>query len=85
MSETSIQLKTQATFHDGSISLDSTGRPIAYQSSSQAQKSARYKPKFAEFMCGVDEVFRYAVLVTNAVIPKVLWGSDRNFKITMNS
>ncbi|KAL7279239.1 hypothetical protein ACG7TL_007079 [Trametes sanguinea] len=85
MSETSIRLQTQATFHDGSISLDSAGRPVVYHTASPAQRSAKYKPKFAEFMCGADEVSRYAVLVTKAVIPKALWGSDRNFKITMNN
>ncbi|TFY78051.1 hypothetical protein EWM64_g5960 [Hericium alpestre] len=37
------------------------------------------------FACGYNEVFRYAVLVTKAVIPKALWGSDENFKVMMNS
>jgi hypothetical protein len=27
------------------------------------------------------QVFRYSVLVTEAVIPKSLWGSDANFKL----
>lgn len=28
-----------------------------------------------------DQVFRYAVLVTDAVIPASLWGSDFNYKL----
>ncbi|CDO70652.1 hypothetical protein BN946_scf184756.g19 [Trametes cinnabarina] len=74
-----------ATYSDGSVSLDSAGRPLVYHTQSQARKNAKFKPKFAEFICGVEEVYRYAVLVTKAVIPRALWGSDKNFNITMEN
>ncbi|KAI8969502.1 hypothetical protein BD414DRAFT_428487 [Trametes punicea] len=85
MSESSIQLQTQATVVDGSISLDSAGRPMIAHHQSQARKNAKDKPRFAEFVCSVEEVYRYAVLITNAVIPKAFWGSNRNFQVTMSS
>ncbi|KAJ8494766.1 hypothetical protein ONZ51_g2140 [Trametes cubensis] len=83
MSEMSIQLQTQASVTNHSISLDLSGRPIFVHDQSQARRQLKHKPRFAEFVCGVDEVFRYAVLVTRAVIPKVFWGSKRNFLVTM--
>ena len=83
MSETSIQLQTQASAANTSISLDSAGRPIIPHIDSQARKQAKYKPRFAEFSAGANEVFRYAVLVTQAVIPKMFWGSDHNFEVAM--
>ncbi|TBU33339.1 hypothetical protein BD311DRAFT_774454 [Dichomitus squalens] len=84
MSETSIQLQTQPTVADTSISLDAAGRPVlALHAPSQARKHARHKPRFAEFACGADEVFRYAVLVTKAVVPKAFWGSDYNLGVAM--
>ena len=83
MSETSVQLQTQPTVTDTSISLDSAGRPILPHVPSQARKQTKYKPRFAEFACTTNEVFRYAVTVTKAVIPKTFWGSDHNFEVTM--
>ena len=81
MSETSIQLQTQASAANTSISLDSAGRPIIPHIDSQARKQTKYKPRFAEFSAGANEVFRYAVLVTKAVIPKAFWGSEHNFEV----
>ena len=83
MSETSIQLQTQASVADTSISLDSAGRPIIAHITSQARKHAKYKPRFAEFAAGANEVFRYAVVVTKAIVPKAFWGSDHNFEVVM--
>ncbi|KAH9846655.1 hypothetical protein C2E23DRAFT_714291, partial [Lenzites betulinus] len=83
MSETSIQLQTQATVTDGNVSLDSAGRPMIVHGLSQMRRQAQQKPKFAEFVCSAGEVYRYAILVTKAVIPKALWGSTRNFDIVL--
>ncbi|KAI0367818.1 hypothetical protein BV20DRAFT_915159, partial [Pilatotrama ljubarskyi] len=85
MSETSIQLQTQVTLGDGSVSLDSAGRPVISHDLSQAHRQVKYKPRFAEFVCEVGEVYRYAVLVTKAVIPDTFWGSRRNFEVLMQS
>ncbi|KAI0635988.1 hypothetical protein C8Q77DRAFT_606942 [Trametes polyzona] len=85
MSETSIQLQTQATFIDGSVSLDSAGRPVIVHDLSQARRQTKYKPKFAEFVCSPGEVYRYVVLVTKAVVPQAFWGSARNFDVVMQS
>ena len=49
MSESFIQLQTQATAVDTSVSLDSAGRPVIYHASSQAKRQTKYKPRFAEF------------------------------------
>ncbi|KAI0775158.1 hypothetical protein BD413DRAFT_471759 [Trametes elegans] len=83
MSETSIQLQSQGVFVNSSISLDSAGRPMIIHDQSRAGRQQKQKPRFAEFACGVDEVFRYAILVTKAVIPRAFWGSDKNFKVLM--
>ncbi|PIL35516.1 hypothetical protein GSI_02244 [Ganoderma sinense ZZ0214-1] len=83
MSETSIQLQTQPSLADTSVSLDSSGRPIIAHISSQARKHSKYKPRFAEFAAGATEVFRYAVVVTKTVVPKAFWGSDHNFEVVM--
>ncbi|KAI0663883.1 hypothetical protein C8Q70DRAFT_384202 [Cubamyces menziesii] len=56
MSEMSIQLQTQASVTNHSISLDLSGRPIFVHDQSQARKQLKHKPRFAEFVCGVDEV-----------------------------
>lgn len=29
------------------------------------------------------QIYRYAALITKAVIPKAFWGSDRNFKLVL--
>ncbi|KZP22725.1 hypothetical protein FIBSPDRAFT_910389 [Athelia psychrophila] len=50
---------------------------------SQAVKPSKVKPRFAEFTCSHTEVYRYAVLVTDAVIPKAFWGSTRNTKLVL--
>lgn len=42
------------------------------------------KPRFAEFECSTSEVYRYVVLVSEAVIPKAFWGNEQNFKKTMS-
>ena len=83
MLETSIQLQTQPSVADTSISLDSSGRPIITHITSQARKHSKYKPRFAEFAVGATEVFRYAVVVTKFVVPKAFWGSDHNFEVVM--
>jgi hypothetical protein len=48
------------------------------------RREPKPKPRFAEFACRTGEVWRFAVLVTEAVIPKPFWGSDTNFKLTMS-
>ncbi|KAI0749801.1 hypothetical protein C8Q80DRAFT_1101837 [Daedaleopsis nitida] len=84
MSETSIQLQTQASMMDtSSVSLDSAGRPIIIYPPSQARRQAKYKPRFAEFACDTGEVFRFAVLVTKTVIPKAFWGNEKNLELVM--
>ncbi|KAI0833540.1 hypothetical protein BC628DRAFT_1308718 [Trametes gibbosa] len=85
MSETSTQLRTQATFIDANVSLDSAGRPMLIHEPSQARRQIQHKPKFAEFVCSAGEVYRYAILVTKAVIPKTLWGSTKNFDVVLQS
>ncbi|THV07327.1 hypothetical protein K435DRAFT_605904, partial [Dendrothele bispora CBS 962.96] len=76
MSENSqpLIIQTQPPFEE--ISLDSSGRSI-FPSSSQIKS----KPRFAEFCCPLNEVYRYVVIVVNAVIPKRFWGSEANFKL----
>jgi hypothetical protein len=100
MSETSIQLRSQPTISGANTSLDSNGSRILPFGSTQAQKHAVNKPRFAEFACTYvevelshlgrytdhlkpDQVYRYVVLVTNAVIPKAFWGSKRNLKFVL--
>ncbi|OBZ72156.1 Telomerase reverse transcriptase [Grifola frondosa] len=83
MSEHSIQLQTQGTLSDPNASVDSVGRSIVPHGLSQAQRHYKNKPRFAEFACNYAEVYRYAVLVTNAVIPKAFWGCDKNFKVVL--
>lgn len=56
MSESSIQLRTQATAVDTSVSLDSAGRLVTFHASSQARRQAKYKPRFAEFSYGAWDV-----------------------------
>ncbi len=81
MSEASIQLQTQPSLAD--TSLDSAGRPVIAHTTSQSGKHSKYKPRFAEFAADATEVFRYAVVVTKAVVPKAFWGSDYNFGVVM--
>lgn len=83
MSETSIQLQTQASLVDSSVSLDAAGRPMISHDISEARRQTKCKPRFAEFACGSDQVFRYAALVTKTIIPKAFWGSDMNFDVVM--
>ncbi|OJT07372.1 Telomerase reverse transcriptase [Trametes pubescens] len=78
MSETSVQLQTQATFIDTSVSLNSSGRPVIAHDTSQARRQVRHKPKFAEFVCSEGEVYRYANLVTKAVVPQAMWGNVKH-------
>ncbi|KAG0702506.1 hypothetical protein DFH29DRAFT_804932 [Suillus ampliporus] len=78
VSENSIQLKSQASQNE--MSIDSAGNSIvAYDV--QGKKELEHKPRFLEFTCGHFEVFRYAMLVTKAVIPKAFWGCEKNFEI----
>ncbi|KAI0719339.1 hypothetical protein C8T65DRAFT_569257 [Cerioporus squamosus] len=83
MSESSIQLQTQVTAVDTSVSLDSAGRPIICHASSQARRQTKYKPRFAEFSYNTWDVCRYAILVTKAVIPMDFWGGNHNFQLVM--
>jgi telomerase reverse transcriptase len=84
LSEDPSQPRTQATYSDNDISIDSAGRSIIAAGISFAEQQTKQKPRFAEFMCSYAEVFRFAVVVTKAVIPKVFWGSEKNFKIVTN-
>ncbi|KAG2060492.1 hypothetical protein BDR06DRAFT_966976 [Suillus hirtellus] len=44
-------------------------------------QDTKQKLQFADFTCSYSEVSCYAVLVTNAVIPKAFCGCEKNFKI----
>lgn len=81
LSETHTQLRTQASYSGNDTSVDSAGRSILATGISLAEKQAKQKPRFAEFMCSYAEVFRFAVVVTKTVVPMCLWGSQRNFKL----
>lgn len=100
MSERSIQLRTQPSVVDASVSIDSADLSISPHGLSQAEKHTKPKPRFAEFACSqtqvnscftpdvmdnnvFSQVYCYAVLVTEAVIPKAFWGSDKNFKLIL--
>lgn len=80
MSEGSFQLLTQPF-----VSADSTtysdGQTIIGCGLTQEKKEAAKKPRFVDFACSHSEVHRYAVLVTEEVIPKALWGGRENFEI----
>ncbi|KAF7974772.1 hypothetical protein HWV62_11243 [Athelia sp. TMB] len=78
MSERSIYFHTQAALPDLNISADTSAWP-----NTQTNKKSKIKPRFAEFTCSHTEVYRYAVLVTDAVIPKAFWGSTRNSRLMM--
>ncbi|KAF5367406.1 hypothetical protein D9758_003636 [Tetrapyrgos nigripes] len=77
ISENSSEPLLQTQQPVGEISLDSAGNSILGHFSTQTKN----KPRFAEFCFHVNEVYRYVVLVTNAVIPKRFWGSEANFKL----
>ncbi|CCM03069.1 uncharacterized protein FIBRA_05189 [Fibroporia radiculosa] len=83
MSEYSSQLRSQPTMALYNDSVDSAGNTIIARGLSQARKHVSSKPRFAEFACSYVEVYRYAVLVTNAVIPKAFWGCKRNKKVVL--
>ncbi|KAF8656263.1 hypothetical protein AX16_002699 [Volvariella volvacea WC 439] len=76
MSEQSILLTQQPTA-SGNTTMVSDGPSI------HLENSFRGKPRFIEFACSYNEVLRYVMVVTNAVIPKVFWGSKQNFKYIM--
>ncbi|KAG1775303.1 hypothetical protein EV702DRAFT_973474 [Suillus placidus] len=78
VSENSIQLKSQAS--QINMSIDSAGNSIAADRV-PCKQEMEHKPRFLEFTCSYVEVFRYAMLVTKAVIPKAFWGCERNFKV----
>ena len=84
LSENPSQPRTQATHPDHDISTDSFGRSIIATGISFAEQQTKQKPRFAEFMCSYAEVFRFAVVVTKAVIPTAFWGSQKNFKLVTN-
>ena len=75
MSETSIQIQTQASLVDSSISLDSAGRPmIAHDQSWTREQQAKCKPRFAEFVCNVGEVWPESFYVHVTTIDHCLIG-----------
>ncbi|KAF8589790.1 hypothetical protein K439DRAFT_1331564 [Ramaria rubella] len=65
------------------LSTDSHPSQIFPHGASMAKKTVRSKPKFVEFMCSHNEVFRYVLKATEAVIPNAFWGSQKNFKMVM--
>lgn len=85
MSEHSIQLRSQTSLGVANTSIDSSGNPIPPFGLTQAQKYARNKPRFIEFVCSHVEVYRYVVLVTNAVVPKSFWGTRSNLRLVLRS
>ncbi|KAN0139057.1 Telomerase ribonucleoprotein complex - RNA binding domain containing protein [Lactarius tabidus] len=46
---------------------------------------SKCKPRFAEFACSFVEIFRFAAVVTKAVIPMSFWGGDENFRVVMSA
>ncbi|KAJ7227316.1 hypothetical protein GGX14DRAFT_347333, partial [Mycena pura] len=66
------------------VSLDSEGNTILPAGLSQAALHARAKPRFVEYACSHFEIYRYAVLVSKAVIPPAFWGSEANFKLVLS-
>lgn len=85
LSEQSIQLATQASLRLDDISVDSAGSQVKPLGPTQLSKQAPSKPKFVEFECSHYEVFRYASLVTDAVIPKAFWGSKANYTLVLRN
>ncbi|KZT07774.1 uncharacterized protein LAESUDRAFT_772394 [Laetiporus sulphureus 93-53] len=81
MSEYTSQLRTQASVSGLNASTDTIGNPIIPQGLTQARRHAQHKPRFAEFACSFAEVSRYAILATNAVIPRAFWGSGANRRV----
>lgn len=57
MSETSVQLRSQASL--GNTSIDSNGNPIIPFGLTQARKQVLNKPRFVEFGCNYVEVTRH--------------------------
>ncbi|KAF5327773.1 hypothetical protein D9619_004557 [Psilocybe cf. subviscida] len=83
MSEHSAQIRSQVSMGALNVSCDSSGGLIPPAGLTQAKKHAQAKPRFTEFACNHVEVYRYVVLITNALIPKSMWGSKANFKLMM--
>ncbi|KAF9778988.1 hypothetical protein BJ322DRAFT_467552 [Thelephora terrestris] len=80
MSEGSLQLVTQPNIPSDSTTY-SDGQTLVGCESTQEKKEAANKPRFVDFACSHSEVNRYAILVTEEVIPKVLWGGKENFEV----
>ncbi|KAL1753027.1 hypothetical protein FB107DRAFT_218684 [Schizophyllum commune] len=80
MSEHSIIMSQMSA---GNTSTDSNGRPIQPLGLTQAERYAQAKPKFTEFECSYEEVYRYASLITRTVIPKGFWGTADNMKLVL--
>ncbi|KAL1727288.1 hypothetical protein EV714DRAFT_172881, partial [Schizophyllum commune] len=80
MSEHSIIMSQMSA---GNTSTDSNGRPIQPLGLTQAERYAQAKPKFTEFECSYEEVYRYASLITRTVIPKGFWGTADNTKLVL--
>ncbi|KAH9063859.1 hypothetical protein EDB87DRAFT_73713 [Lactarius vividus] len=76
LSEESIYMSTQRS----STSTLSTSLGPSYPSTG----GSKCKPRFAEFACPFVEVYRFAVVVTKAVIPKNFWGGNENFRLVMS-
>ncbi|KAL1738671.1 hypothetical protein HDZ31DRAFT_7177, partial [Schizophyllum fasciatum] len=67
----------------GDRSTDSAGRSIIPIGLTQAERHAQTKPKFIEFSCSYNEVYRYASLITRTIIPKGFWGNAANMRLVM--
>ncbi|KAJ3546316.1 hypothetical protein NMY22_g2104 [Coprinellus aureogranulatus] len=85
MSEQSIQISTQLSLRLDDVSMDSAGKPVSPLRATQVARPVQHKPKFTEFECSHYEVFRYAKLVTNAVIPKAFWGNEANYRLVLKN
>ncbi|KAF7374776.1 Telomerase reverse transcriptase [Mycena sanguinolenta] len=77
---TSSAPRTQKSLATSDVSLDSDGNSILPTGLTQAALHAKTKPRFVEYSCSHIEVYRFAVLISKAVIPKAFWGSESNFK-----
>ncbi|KAG1892989.1 uncharacterized protein F5891DRAFT_963616 [Suillus fuscotomentosus] len=78
VSENSIQLKSQAS--QMNMTIDSVGNSTIADRV-PGKNEIEHKPRFLEFTCSHAKVFRYAILVTKAVIPKAFWGCEKNFEV----
>ncbi|KAG8935507.1 hypothetical protein FRC02_007866 [Tulasnella sp. 418] len=80
ISEASQTARTQGTNTTMEVSHMSMVIP---HGAAEAQQSIQAKPKFAEFACSHNDVYRFVVAATKQVIPEAFWGSQANFRVLL--